>query len=232
MDQCHFITNVLDRSHVVRGENHGVAFFFQCQDFAFQQLCIDGVETGERFVKNEQRGFVQHCDDKLHLLLHTLGEFFQLLVPPRHDVEAFKPLVQALFGLLRGKPFEAGQIHRLLAHFHLLVEAAFLGQIADASHIFRRKVVSVEHHMPTVGSGDAIEDAYECGLAGTVGSEQTKNLAAWHFDAHIVECRMLGIAFHYVRCRKECFRIVHILDVLLLIKLARSSPRITLDINS
>ena len=81
---------------------------------------------------------------------------------------------------------------------HLLVKSAFFGQIAYLHHVFSAKGVAIEAHLAAVGSGDAIDDADECGLACSVGSEQTEHLALGHTDAHAVERGMLGIAFHHV----------------------------------
>lgn len=106
IDEGNLVTHLFDRCHVVRRENNGVAFIAQCQYLAFEQFGIDGVEAREWFVKDKQRRLVQYGDDKLHLLLHTLREFFQLLVPPRHDAELLEPHFKAAHRLCFRKSLE------------------------------------------------------------------------------------------------------------------------------
>ncbi|EJX00410.1 hypothetical protein EVA_11486 [gut metagenome] len=68
-----------------------MTFITKLQDFALQHFRIDRIETRKGFVEDEQRRLVKYGDDKLHLLLHTLGEFFEFLVPPGHDTKLRKP---------------------------------------------------------------------------------------------------------------------------------------------
>ena len=46
-------TDFLDGSHIVGGKNNGRSFFAQFQYFFFQEFDIDGVESAERFIKNQ-----------------------------------------------------------------------------------------------------------------------------------------------------------------------------------
>ncbi|EJX00409.1 hypothetical protein EVA_11485 [gut metagenome] len=91
------------------------------------------------------------------------------------------------------------EINRLLAYFHLAIKPALFGQIANLHHVLWSKRMPVKGYFTAIGSCDAVDDTYQGGLAGSVRTKQTKYFAALHRDAYIVECRMLGIALHYVR---------------------------------
>ena len=187
MDECDVVANFFDTCHVVRGKNDGGSAIAQLQHFVFQQLCIEGIEARKGFVEDQQLRFVQDSDDKLYLLLHTLGEFFELLVPPRHDLEFLKPHFQPLFGFGVRKSLELCKIQGLFAHFHLTIKAALFGKITNISHIFLGEWLSVEQHLARVGESDVIDDANEGGFACPIGTKQTKDATAWHFDADIVQ---------------------------------------------
>ena len=175
----------------------------QFQYFLFQQLGVHGVEARERLVEDKQGRAVEHGDDKLHLLLHAFREFLELLVPPRHDAERFKPHFKAALSLGVGEAFELREVNGLLAYLHLFVQPALLGQVADAPHVVGAECVPVKRDFAAIGGGDAVDDAYERGLARAVGPEQAEHLAARHADAHVVERGVLRVAFHDVRSRKE-----------------------------
>ena len=188
------------------GEDDGVALVAQFKDFAFQQVGIDGVEAREGFVEDEEGRFVEDGDDELHLLLHTLGEFFEFLVPPGHNLKLVEPIREAFFSLGGSEPFEAGQVDGLLAHFHFLVQPTLFGQIANARHVLGRKGMAVEDDFAAVGGCDTIDDADEGGLARTVGAEQSENFSARHLDADIVQSHMVGVALDYMRGGEKIHR--------------------------
>ena len=56
VDQCNVVTDFFHGSHVVGREDDGVSLIFQFQDFPFQQFSIDRIESGERFVEDQQLG--------------------------------------------------------------------------------------------------------------------------------------------------------------------------------
>ena len=203
VDQGDAVTDLLDRGHVVRRKEDGVPLVAQFEYLAFEQFGIDGIETAERFVEDEQLGLVDDGDDELHLLLHALGELFELLAPPRHDPELLEPRLDAAFGFAVAEPFELGQVDGLLADLHLLIKAALFGQVADVVDVFGARGVAVEAHLARVGRRDAVDDADEGRLAGPVGTEQAEDLPAGHLDAHLVEGEMVGVALHHVVSFKE-----------------------------
>jgi hypothetical protein len=54
VDQCNVVTDFFHGSHVVGREDDGVSLIFQFQNFPFQQFSIDRIESGERFVEDQQ----------------------------------------------------------------------------------------------------------------------------------------------------------------------------------
>ena len=114
-------------------EDERRALVAQRQDFVFQQIGVDRVEARERFVEDQQLGFVQDRDDELHLLGHAFRKFLHLLVPPLLDAEPDEPLLQPHDGFAARKALETGEEDGLFADLHLLVETPFLGQIASGA---------------------------------------------------------------------------------------------------
>ena len=107
--------------------------------------------------------------DELNLLLHALAQGLELLVAPLAQVKPLEPLLHLVGGRGLVHTLEPGQIHYLVAHLHLLVQAALFGQIADVHHVIVGDGTAVELHRATVLVGDAVDDAYQRGLASTIG---------------------------------------------------------------
>ena len=192
------VAQFLHATHVVGREDDGGAFVAQFQNLALEDSGVDGVETGERLVEDEQFRTVKHRDDKLDLLGHTFRQFLDLLVPPVGDLKTVEPFAQARGCLGLGETFQAGEEECLLADFHLLVETALLGELADVGHVVGGEWVAVEGDETRVGGGDVVDDADKGGLARAVGAEQSVDLSAWHAYRHIVERAVVGETFRYM----------------------------------
>jgi len=74
---------------------------------------------------------VEQGGDELDLLLHALGEVFGSLGKGFGDMQLFAPVAGSFLGDGPAEIVEPGEEDELVQHVHLLVEAAFLGQIAD-----------------------------------------------------------------------------------------------------
>ena len=168
VDQSDIVTNFFNGRHVVRGKDDRVSGIFQFEDFFFQQFGIYGVESAERFVEDQQLRFVDDGDDELYFLLHSFGQLFEFLVPPRHDIEFFEPAHQPCAGFLIGESFELRQVDGLFADFHFFIQSAFFRQVTDLVDIFRLELASVKTDKAAVGGRDAVDDTDQCGLAGSV----------------------------------------------------------------
>lgn len=72
---------------------------------SFKRLALDRIETRKRLVEDQQLRFVQHRDDELDFLGHTLRKFVHLAVPPRFDAEFDEPLLEPHHRFVARKPF-------------------------------------------------------------------------------------------------------------------------------
>ena len=184
----------------MRREDDRGPFVAQSQDFVFQQVGVDGVESRKRFVEDQQLGFVEHRDDELHLLGHALRELFDLLVPPLLNAEFDEPLLQPHDGFAARKTFEACEEDGLFADLHFLVKPALLGEIADAVDIFRGDLAVAEQHAARIGRRDAVDDADQGRFARSVGAQKPVDRASGDGERYVVERRVRGIAFGDVFC--------------------------------
>src|SRR4051812_23294534 len=129
---------------------------------------------------------MQDAGDELHLLLHALRQFLNLLIHPRAEIEALAPLPSATVRLGCGDALQLGQEHELVDQFHLLVESAFFRQIADAVEMRAPERFAENNHLSGVRHGDAHHHADGACLACTVGTEQAEDTALFDRDGQVV----------------------------------------------
>src|SRR5215469_12253579 len=132
VDECDGVAEFFDLVHAVRGEENCAALCAKLDERTHQQLSIHGVEAAKRLVHDDEFGLMQQCSDELDVLLHALRELFSLLVDRFSDLQALTPVARALARVSLVEPVKLAEEGELIEHLHLLVEAAFLGQIADA----------------------------------------------------------------------------------------------------
>src|SRR5215475_5169698 len=132
VDQADFVAKLFGLFHEVSREDNGLVVFLQLLDDLFEQAGADRVEAGKRFVENDQVGRMQDGGDELDFLLHAFRQFFPFLVFPSGHLYTLKPGIDAPVGLLSRNAFQLGEESELFADLHLLIEAAVLGQIANA----------------------------------------------------------------------------------------------------
>ena len=195
IDQRDVVAQLLHRVHVVRREEDGSPLTSQLKDLPLQQIGIDGVEPAERLIEYQQRRPMQHRHDELHLLRHPLTELLHALTPPGLDVELLKPAFQLSRRLAAAHPLEAGQKNGLIAHPHLLVEAALLWEVANAAHIGSLQRTPTQQDAPRIGLKDLINQANQRGLTSPIRAKQTIDATLRHRQAHIVQCPMHPVAF-------------------------------------
>ena len=172
-------------------EDDGCALVTKTQYLPAHQLCIDGIEAGERLIENHKRRLVDYGSDELELLRHTLREFLHLFVPPVLDAETLEPVFKLDAGLGRAHALQARKIYGLLPYLHLAVQASFFRHIADHSHILAGNRTSFEQYLSGIGNKDLVDNADKGGLSGSVGAEQTEDATLRNREADIIE-RHLG----------------------------------------
>ena len=119
----------------MRREDDGLALSLEAEELLLEELGVDGVESAEGLVHDEELGVVEQCADDLHLLLHPLGELIDALVPPVGPLEPSEELAGSSLGLATTHPLESSQVDDLLPDLHLGVEPTLLGEVADTAEI-------------------------------------------------------------------------------------------------
>ena len=114
--------------------------------------------------------------DELNLLLHALGKLLRLLVQRVGNLHAHGPRRGTLARLLRRQPMQLAEEDQLVDDLHFLVEAAFLGKVADALQALALEGFSKETDPSRVGNRDAHHHPNGAGLPGPVGTEQAEHL--------------------------------------------------------
>src|ERR1051326_822932 len=77
IDEQNGIAHALDLFHLVGGEEYALALALEIENDVFQNFSVDGVETAEGFIHDDEVGLVQQRRRKLDFLLHALGELFK-----------------------------------------------------------------------------------------------------------------------------------------------------------
>ena len=137
---------------------------------------------------------MDHRGDELELLGHTLGELFDLLVPPAFYPEADEPLLEGLLGLRGAHSLELGEIHRLFTHLHFAIKATLLWHISYFLHIPLGDALPLEEHLPGGWDGNSVDDADEGCFARSIRSEKAENLAFGNLETYIVQRHLLSEA--------------------------------------
>ena len=80
---------------------------------------------------------------------------------------------------------ELAEEDELVDDLHLLVEAALLGQVADAVEVFAIEGFAEEIHIAGVGDRDADHHADGRSFAGAVGTEEAEHAAGFDAEGEI-----------------------------------------------
>ena len=131
-DEGDGVADLFNLIHAVGGEEDGLALLAEIDEGVHEERGVDGIESAEGLVHDDEVGFVEQGSDELNLLLHALGELFGLFGDGFGDLHALAPDVGALAGGVGVEAVQLAEEDELIHDLHLLVEAAFLGQVADA----------------------------------------------------------------------------------------------------
>ena len=185
------VRDLHDLLHLMRDEDHGIAFRREGTDELHQRLDLLREKHGGRLVHDEDPGVaVQRLQD-LHLLLDTDGK----IPDPRAGGHAEMIAVgQALNLLLLGcvvDPSAHGAEDDVLRHRVGVHQREMLLDHRDSERhrVLRRPDAAPDAVDPDLSGGfmiEAVEDLHDCALAGPVFSEQRHHLAASYRKRHIV----------------------------------------------
>src|SRR5690349_20084871 len=192
IEQTDVVANLFRDFHLVRRKDDRLARTFEIEHDFFQQLDVDGIESGERFIQNQQVRIVQHRRDELDLLLHALRKLHGSLVFPFGQLHAREPLVDLRFDGSAAHVLEFREEAQLVRNPHAPVKTAFFGQVADA--ILNRGIdrAAKESDRAGVGSGDVDDHANGRRLAGAVRTEQAEDAARAHGHAEFLYRRKIA----------------------------------------
>ena len=177
----------------------------QLQNFVLNQVGINRVEARKRLVQDNQLGVVQHRGNELHLLLHAFAQFLHRLIYPVLEVETGYPLLDTRRGIGPTQTAQLGQVKQLLTHFHLLVEAALLGQIANLSDVRGVQPLAPKPNFAFIGPRNLGNDADERGFSGPVRTQQAENTALGNGEAHAAQGHVRGVSLVHVNDFKNGF---------------------------
>src|SRR6201747_2230202 len=179
-DQADVVAHPFGQLHPVSGEHDALALRPVVEQQVAEELLVERVEPGERLVEDQQVGRVQHGADELHLLLHALGQLFDLRLRPPGELHPVEPALDVRHQL---GPLEAADLaeeDEHVHHRHLPVEAALLGQIADPPQVFGRPRVAEHLDLSGVGGRDVHDHADRGRLAGAVRPQQPEDAPRRH----------------------------------------------------
>ena len=196
VDQDDVIADLFHLFHPVGAEDDGTALERQPEDLFLDQIGIDGIEAAEWFVQNDEFRFVQHGGHELQLLAHALAEVLNFFVPPALHLKFFEPGTHPFGGFFSRESFQPGQVQRLFADLHFLVQAAFFGHIPDPGDILQRiEGFSVEQDTACIGIEDPRDHAQQGRFAGTVRAQQSEDGSLADAEADVVDGLLVGELF-------------------------------------
>src|SRR6185437_9199215 len=80
VDEADVVAELFDLVHAVRGEQNGTPRLAKLDENVLEDGSVDRVEAAEWLVHDDELRLVKERRDELDLLLHSLREFFSLLV--------------------------------------------------------------------------------------------------------------------------------------------------------
>src|SRR5690606_12440643 len=171
-------------AHVVVGDQYADAFGLEVVDDLLDVTDRDRVDTGERFVQQDELGRGRQRAGNLDAAAFATGQAHAEVVANVADVELlqqafqfFAPAVavEVLAGLEDG--------HDVVGHRQFAKDRGFLRQVADtgtgaAVHGLVADIEAVDQYAPLFCLDQADDHVEAGGLAGAVGAEQANDLAA------------------------------------------------------
>src|SRR6185436_8766918 len=193
-DEADVVADPLGQLHAVGGEDDALALLAVVEEEVLEQLLVQGIETGEWLVEEEQVGLVEDGADELHLLLHAFGELLDLGLAPGGELDPLEPFLDAGEELAPLEAADLAEEDEVLGDSHLPVEAALLREIADPPQVLRLAWPAEEEDLTGIGRGDVHDQADRAGLAGAVRAEQPEDAPLRHTQRDPVHRHELSVA--------------------------------------
>src|SRR5262249_23311089 len=177
----------LGLSHDVRREEDRAALRLELLQDPAHEDDVDGVEARRRLIEEHELRLVQERPDQLDLLLVSLGELLDLRVALLPELEPLEPTLGPREDFRREGLLDFGQEQEMLEDVHLLVEAAFLRQVADA---IAGGVAAIGRSEDLDCAGIRKENAGDHPQAGrlarAVPAEESRDCPGTHGEGHAV----------------------------------------------
>ncbi len=177
----------LDRLHLVGREDERPTFVAELEERLAEEGDVDGIETGERLVHEQDRRVVEDRRDQLDLLLVALAELFGLALGQVGHAQAMEPGEGVAPGDVARHAVERGEEHQLIEDDHPRIQPALLGQVAPRRPWQLARVGAVPQDPAAVRGQDADRDSHRRRLAGPVRAEEAEDLAGRHLERQPVE---------------------------------------------
>ena len=88
VDEAYGVAELFDLVHTVRGEEDGFALRLELEKSVLKQRCVDGIESAERLIHDNETGIVKQRGDELDFLLLVALELLGFLVEGIGDFHA------------------------------------------------------------------------------------------------------------------------------------------------
>ena len=213
VDQDDLVADLLDLFHTMGTEYDRAAVAGQLVDFVLDEIGVDGIETAEGFVEDDESGLVQDGGDELQFLTHAFAQVFDFLVPPGLHLESFEPVADLVGRFGFGEPLQLREVDGLGADLHLFIQTTLLGHVADLFTVFFGiEGAAVEEDPALVGIEDTGDHAYEGRLSGPIGSEQTEDGTFVDVEADGIDCGLGGVCFRDALYVEECHRLIYLVS--------------------
>jgi hypothetical protein len=182
------VAQPLGMRHHMRREQDRRAAIALGADQLLEPLLVDRIETRKRFVEHQQFGLVHHRAEQLDELRHALGELADLVVGGMAEPGLFEQFARALAPGLPRQPAQRAHEGDRLAAFHVGIEPALLGKIADPVAGVARRVMAEQHALALVRLDDPEQHPQSRRLARAIGPEHAIDQPLGHCDADTVHC--------------------------------------------
>lgn len=184
--------------HIVVGDEDTDVLIFEPPHHVLNLLHGDGVNARKRLVQHHKLRLYGEATGYLRTAALATRQTVTEVLAHMRQVELRDELLQFLLLIVFAELGHLQDRLDVILYGHLAEDARFLRQVADTQlRAFVHRVVGdifiVEEYLAGIG-GDEPRRHVESGrLAGTVGSQQSDNLALLQTDAHIVDHRALAI---------------------------------------
>ena len=194
--------------HVGRRDDDGQAeVLLQLLQHLPELFAADGIHTRCRLVEEQHMGCMYQGARESEFLLHTAGELACLALLERLYLTV--DVLHEVVVLLDGGVEHGGEETQVLLDRHVLIEREAARHVADVLAdllVVLHHVEPIHYGLARVGQQQGGEDAEQRGLASSVGTDESENLALLHVERHTLQRLHLAlfVGHHEVVYTNDC----------------------------